>query len=312
MVDLSNSWLRHRLTVGMLMAAVLGACDPEASSDAEQPGSDAGSASRLASAAPERSEPLPDRDGDGWIDADDPAPDDAAKPGDFSTPEAILMDGRVKRALDAAQKAGYPLRPSLARSPRDPSGLFRQEDRAGRFVATSNGADVGIRLAGAELNLTVYGDLTLDAAAISFTGGKPTAFSVSQGAQVRGTDEVVTTYTRTKQTCTLAGADFTVWSVGVSTDSEAKGATPQTVSLRVTIGTAGELNSACADYLVANVEEDGGWSAAVVPSARRITPSEAQFMCKDAGAAYVPTQRWTRKDGTSCECTKDYAVSCER
>ena len=232
-------------------------------------------------------------------------------PGDFSTPEAILDDPGVKRALEAAAKAGFPLTPHLETDPPDLSGLFRREDRAGRFVATSNGSDVNIRLAGSEYRLTAYRDLTLDDASVSFTRGKRSAFSLTRGALVRGTDEGYTTYTRTKERCTLADAEFSFWSVGISADSEASDGTTQTTTLRVTVATEGKPNRACSDYFVADMEEVGGWSVVASPADKRISPSQADFMCVDESSAYVPTEHWTRKDGKHCECTEEHSISCE-
>jgi hypothetical protein len=34
-------------------------------------------------------------------------------------------------------------------------------------------------------------------------------------------------------------------------------------------------------------------------------------MCVDEDRGYVPAETWTETDGTPCECTSDFAVSCD-
>jgi hypothetical protein len=253
-----------------------------------------------------------DDDNDGFVDEDDPSPKDPKVPGDFSTPEKILADPRVTMALAALKDAGYDLKTHTETSPPDISGYYRKESGTGSFVANSGGGGVGETIVGQELHDIQHDDGHLDGYSVAFNGGVATSYSIGRSTIIRGTGNEYTTYSTSRGVCTESNSNYTLFALTITSASvdPTTGNLVDQLSLGVTIGALGELTSACAERYDGNVENVGEWTASQTDLQQRVQPSDLDYMCVDADAAYVPTQSWTKSDGTACECTSAYATSC--
>jgi hypothetical protein len=254
-----------------------------------------------------------DDDNDGFRDDDDPAPLDATDPGDFSTPEAILNDPRVRTVLDEIKSEGYEFMTHTELTPPDLSGFYRAPTATGKFIATGNGVDVGGALAGWECQLIQPNMNNLSSKSVSYiSSGVATGYSDSQGALIRGQGYQYSAYWRTLGTCTESDSHYNVWSVGIETASidPASGNIVNLRFLGVTIRTDGTLTSACANRSGGNSEIVGGWALSEKPLINRANPTSLQYLCVDTDTGYIPGDTWTRADSTACQCTTSYKVSC--
>lgn len=312
-----------------------GSEDPEGNSTAASGGSDAGASGAGSDTGPSsgtappgggETEPDtdadgvadsldPDDDNDGFSDANDPAPLDASVPGDFSTPEAILADPLVRAALEEAEGQGFAVEALTGAAPRDIGGYYLEPDGETTFVASDNGESVGGTRLGAEFRYDRRDDDTVDSAVVNFDGTEPRSYSLSRGALLRGEGDRYTRYSRSRVTCTVDGADFTVLFVGIST-GELDSASGDIVGRRrisISVDTEGELTERCATLVAGGAELVGGWSASESNRVFRVEPSEFRFMCvaDDGERAFAPTESWTESDGERCACTTDYTTECE-
>ena len=253
-----------------------------------------------------------DDDNDGFLDGDDPSPKDPNVPGDFSTPEKILADPRVVKALAALADAGYHLKTHTETSPPDISGYYRKADGEGSFVANSGGGGVGQSITGEEFREILNADGRYDSYSVSFANGSPLTFGLGRSRIVRGTGNEFTIYSTAHGVCTENDSNYTLFSIGITSASvdPATGDWLGALALGVTIGTMGELTDACASRYNGLVEKTGEWTASQEDRDEKVAVSELEYMCVDGDAAYVPTQTWTGTGGKACQCTTDYAVSC--
>lgn len=255
----------------------------------------------------------PDDDNDGFLDGDDPAPLDASIPGDFSTPEAVLADPRVKTALKAASDAGYPVATHTEHDAPSVAGYYSSADATGTFVATGDGTSVGNAIAGGESRLAMTSSDTFDSAGVGFTGGSPVSYSVTRGQMLRGTEHEISVYSTGKAVCTISGAHYTVWviSVASATLDATSGDWKDNASVGVSVLTDGSLTTACKDSFAGNVEVEGGWYASQRPLSAKIQPSALEYMCVDGDEGYIPEETWTGSGNKACSCGTDYKVSCQ-
>jgi hypothetical protein len=253
-----------------------------------------------------------DDDDDGFVDLDDPAPLDRTLPGDFSTPEAILADARVRAALQAAADAGIEFPTHTELDAPSIAGLYISPDEVGEFVASGDGSDIGRSIAGYESRITLADGDRIDSASVGFNRGEPVGFSLSQGILLRGVRDAYTTYGRSKIVCTENGSDYTMWTINIGSASLSPATSEHTglVSATVTVAVEGTLTSTCARRYAGNVERAGGWVVAQSPGLQKVDIDELEFMCVDGGSAYVPTEAWQRSATISCVCTSTYTVSC--
>ena len=240
------------------------------------------------------------------------SPLDTDAPGDFSTPEKVLADPRIVAAIEGLRDAGFEFEPHLETDPPDLTGYFRKADGEGEFVANSGGGGIGVNMVGFEVRtrLTEDRDRTLDTARVGFTSGEPISFSIVTSQTLRGTGNEFTIYTTVRSVCTEAGTNYERFAVAIDTGTvDAAGNLIDTLGLNATVATEGELTDKCASRANGLTENENEWSASLVPLQAKVEASELEFMCVDAADAFVPTERWSR-DGTTCECTLDYEVSC--
>lgn len=254
-----------------------------------------------------------DDDGDGFLDGDDPLPLDAAVPGNFSTPESILADARVRAALEAAAAKGYPLGMSTARTPPDISGYWAIPDGTGEFVATGDGRGVGQKRVGTETRRRVDDELVSQVVGVSFDGPNETSYTIAAGNIVRGEGSSFTEYSRYKIVCNESGSDFAMYGIGLLSGSveQATGNLVDVRLLSVTVATTGMLTSACESRFSGNTEQVGGWSLAAIPIVEKRTVAQLEHLCVDGENAYAPTEQWMSADGKQCSCGTDYEKVCE-
>lgn len=254
-----------------------------------------------------------DDDGDGFQDVDDPAPLDNTRPGNFSTPEAILADPVVQQALSDAEAGGNAIRTDTELSPPSLGGYYNRAEAAGRFIATSDNTDIGRGLVGSESRLNQSADGAVAIASVAYGEARPVSFRISEGSVIRGKDNLFTIYSRGKGTCTESGSDYQTFGVSITTGEldPLTGNMINNQTLGVTVDTEGVLTTACANRIAGSVENVGEWSMYEYPLNQSVEPSALIYMCVDADAAYAPTENWTSNDGMACSCTTDYQISCQ-
>ncbi len=254
-----------------------------------------------------------DDDGDGFNDVDDPAPLDSSIPGDFSTPEAILNDPAIQRALTDSEAAGFPVAAETALNPPDLTGYYNRDDGAGNFPANSSSFDQGRRWAGAETRFDQEANTSFSRANVSYTGFQPVSFSLTSGSFIRGDDNRYTTYSRGASTCTEDGSEYTIFTVTISSAelNPVTGDIEGFRSISTTVDVEGVLTDSCADRLTGERELVDSWSVAEVDLISRVEPSDLIYMCVDEDIGYVPTETWTDSGGMACSCTTDYMISCQ-
>ena len=253
-----------------------------------------------------------DDDNDGFPDTDDPMPLDASVPGDFSTPAAILADSRVKAALEGAAAKGLNVATHLETDAPDITGYYVLGDGAGTFVATGNNVGIGTHRIGYELRYTTHPETTtVDSADVGFTRGRADVFELANGQLLRGTANEITIYARVKSACTTGNASFTVWSIAIISASVDSATGSWTSHAEVGVDVLTQGTAGCRSQYIANFATVGGWYGVSTPVATKTAVSALKYMCKDEGIGYVPTETWTRSDGSACQCTTNFGVSCK-
>ena len=112
-----------------------------------------------------------DDDNDGFDDTEDPDPLDAANPGDFSTPQAILADARVQAAIQQLESQGIHIQASTDLDPPSIAGNYLWAENEGVFTATSNGEQVGNLRVGSVFTYTDTGNHTVSSVGYDFIFG---------------------------------------------------------------------------------------------------------------------------------------------
>ena len=254
-----------------------------------------------------------DDDNDGFDDTDDPAPLDQNIPGDFYTPEAIINNPLMKKALEITKDQGFNLRTERGLNPPDLTGYYSIAAGHGVVLLTSNGESINVRFIGRESKITSEPNNKIARVDVGFSNAKPVAFSLAKGSIIRGEGNDFTIYTRGKYSCTDEGSDFNTSYVLISSAS-VEPLTKNIVGTKrifLTVATQGELTQVCADSIVADSEYKGGWSFASFDLTKRVDVNALKYMCIDEGKAYAPTEKWKNSSGSACSCTKKYQVSCQ-
>lgn len=252
-----------------------------------------------------------DLDGDGFANADDPAPNDPMIPGDFSSVEAILADPRVTQALEELNGADPFFLPQTETNPPDVSGYYRKADNAGTFTRTSNGAEVGRTVIGLE-HADVVASGSLDSKVAGFIGTSVVTTTNSSGQFLRGTGNSFTAYSRDATLCTLNGGAHRTFGIR-TTRGQIEPVTLDIVNVQVfsvTVATEGTLTTECAGLRVADTENVNGWAYWTAPRDERITENELLYLCVDEGEAFLPNESWTR-GFTQCTCNSGSEETCE-
>jgi hypothetical protein len=226
----------------------------------------------------------------------------------------MLNDPAVQSALEEARDAGVEIVTHTERQPPDLTGYYSYALRAGRWIASGNGANVGFASAASEMRVDMRPDGTADTAfASSFDGVTPASSGMDDGYFVRGSGNEVTLYGRRSFTCDFSGADYTLLQsyIWTGTIDETTGDWLDQKQFTATTATSGELTTDCAEGIAGNEEVVGGWAVAHIPIATKITVGELVLMCAGEDRGYIPTETWEEADGTFCECTSDFAVACD-
>jgi len=252
-----------------------------------------------------------DSDGDGFYDAIDPAPHDASNPGDFSTPEKILENPKVKTALEAAKKHGVPVRADLGHNPPTLTGYYKQRVAEGRIVATSTGMDAGHLLAGLESRVSTKGE-RFESASVQSDYFEALAYTYVKGSILRGEGSNFSTYEPYKLVCTENGSNYATYGIKVRSATQDKESGNLSAANMISVGLAssGTLTSACDERLAGSARAK--WVVSKEAPSQKITDVEDfEYMCVDGDKAYIPGEKWKNKEKKSCKCTTDYDVECE-
>ena len=225
-----------------------------------------------------------DDDDDGFLDLDDPAPTDGANPGDFSDPESIVSDPRVRDALARANAQGISVPTETALSAPNIAGYYFKQAGNGEFVAGGDSTGIGQAVIGYELRVDLDGRGYASSRSVGIVGGSDmaTSFTIAKGQLLRGEGNRFTLYTRAKLTCTEQGSSYTTWSIGIfSASVAASGDWTDVASLAVTVATEGELTAACAARRTSNGELEGGWTIFQAPLYEKVDLSEFGYLRVD-------------------------------
>ena len=251
-----------------------------------------------------------DSDGDGFYDAIDPAPNDATNPGDFSSPEKILDNPKVKVALQAAKNHGMTIRTDLGHNPPDLSAYY-SASVGGGIVATESGRDAGSMLTGSESRVRTNGE-HYEKASVYYDFIEAVAFSYTKGSFLRGEENHFTIYSPEKTTCTEAGSNYSIYSVYIESAvrDPQSGILSERKYTSINLTSSGTLTSACDNRLSGGGKNK--WTIGYIePSSKINDVTDLEYMCVDDNKAYIPNETWKNSDKQSCKCTTDYEVECE-
>jgi hypothetical protein len=226
----------------------------------------------------------------------------------------ILNDPAVHSALEEARDQGVDIPTHTEKDAPDPSGYYWFAPRAGTWVASGNGANVGFTTHALEMRVALNSDGTVDTASVNSPDGfTPANSAVNEGYLLRGAGDEVTLYGNRTIECNLDGSSYTIVQAYIWTGTF-DGGTGDWLDQRqfvATTSTEGELTAACEEGLVGNTEVVGGWAVVTIPEATKITVDDLVLMCVDGDAGYVASESWVGEGGTACECTPEYVIACE-
>ena len=251
-----------------------------------------------------------DSDGDGFYDTIDPAPHDASNPGDFSSPEAIINNPKVKAALQIAKEHGVDINPNLGNKPPNLTGYYIRESRGGTTVATETGVDIGSSWVGKELRIETKGKHYLHYNT-SFTDGGYLGVGYEVGSTLGGDGNSFTIYSPTRFGCfEKDGGNYSTPVIKIiSGTRDSDGDLVNRRYLFVKVGTStGTYTAAC------DARKPGGavnkWTIARYAPLKNVDVDELRYMCIEDNKAYVPKEIWTNSEKQSCTCTKDIEIEC--
>jgi len=240
-----------------------------------------------------------DSDGDGFYDAIDIAPSDASVPGDFSTPEKILANEKVKYMLKKAKENDVNVHTYLEHNPPNFTGYYRSEE-GGHAGSIVNGHYVRPFIYyGTERRICTVKDYYEEY-------GSP--FSLSRGA--------ISPYTRKHAMIRGSNSHFTSYEPRINSCSRSNGKHLNAI----------DISSAKLDNdggivdiktITVTVYKDPGCNddrsvVSKYPDNKKINDlSDLEYMCVDGDKAYIPTETWKNKAKESCKCTADIEIECE-
>jgi hypothetical protein len=243
----------------------------------------------------------PDDDNDGFVDVDDPAPRNRAKPGDFSTPERILRNAKVRQAIVALRKRGYLLPTSTDVSPPVLQGFYVRQPRAGRVFATSDGGAIAEPFMGAEM----YLEGSRDSVSTLVTRFTPSDLvDVDRAyASLRGRGDYYTLYTRESVACPGANSKSSLQTITIESGrvEATSGDRRDAISVSVIVGRSGPRARNCGPRQ---------WWAGSVLRVEKARANELSYLCASDEAAHAPGESWTGRDGGTCSCSNTRQVEC--
>lgn len=202
----------------------------------------------------------PDADNDGFLNEDDPAPLDAANPGDFSSPEAILADDRIATAIAEVQQAEVGFTPLTGNDPPDLGGTYRAEEEAGFVLASSSHTDLNASRAGTQSTFRpVRGETDVwKEDGFEFASGM-TTFAFGRRTTIRGSGQNFTLYSTSAGRCAQDSGDFTAYQILLRTGSidPESGDMINVLELHITVATLGVPTQNC--QLLGDNEFPGNW-----------------------------------------------------
>ena len=235
-----------------------------------------------------------DSDGDGFYDGIDPAPNDASNPGDFSTPEKMLANAKVKKALDIAKSHGVDMAPQLGTNPPNLTGYYQKDIGTGRFVATETGVENGATIYGVEKNVCSEGSWYQEKV-VEFTEGSSEKYHYANyNVHLRGSGKQFTYYKLSNYSCKGGGTGYGVYILSTSLDTEGNEVNARSVQVQFT----GSSNCEA-------------WKVRTLGTYEKVNDIDnLTHMCVDEGKTYFYKDTWKNKAGESCRCNSDYESVC--
>ena len=235
-----------------------------------------------------------DSDGDGFHDGIDPAPKDASNPGDFSSPEKILANPKVKKALAIAKSHGVNMSPQLGKNPPNLTGYYHKNVYTGYIIATETGLDNGTTLAGAEKNICTKGSWYQEKV-VEFIGIYSEEYSNAlRRAYLRGSGQQFTYYMNYSFSC-KGGTGYGVYIYSANLDTDGNQVNARSLKVQLT----GSSNCEA-------------WEVHTLDTFEKVNDlDELTNMCVDEGKTYFFNETWKNKDKESCRCDSYYDVECE-
>ena len=235
-----------------------------------------------------------DSDGDGFNDLVDPAPNNASNPGDLSSPEKILANPKVKKALDIAKAHGVDIAPQLGTNPPKLTGYYHKDYGTGHTVASESGLRNGAILYGAEKNVcseeSWYQEKTVE-----FTGSNSEKFHYEHyNAYLRGSGKQFTFYRNETYSCGGGGKGYGVYIFSASLD-----------------GNGNQVNARSALVQISGPSNCEAWKVRTHDTLGKVNDIDnLTHMCVDEGKTYFYKDTWKNKGGESCRCNSDYESVC--
>jgi len=238
-----------------------------------------------------------DSDGDGFHDDIDIAPSDASIPGDFSTPEKILANPKVQKALKIAKENNVNIATALGNNPPNLTGYYRMESGGGDIVATETGLNNSEYFYGIETKVCTDKKYYEYVGSSFGYGNRFMGKTIVKNAMIRGDGKNFTHYI--PQTIICKGErQSRIWIVSGKVNSDGNIVNRKVVF--ISVGTA-SIAQTC-----------NKWEVGYYENNNRITNlDELEYMCVDGKKAYVPGETWKNKDKESCTCTKDVEIECK-
>ena len=237
---------------------------------------------------------LPDSDGDGFHDGIDPAYKDASNPGDFSSPEKILANPKVKKALAEAKAHGVDIAPQLGKNPPNLTGYYHKDYGTGRVVASESGVKNGAFLYGAEKNVCTSGSW-YQQKTVEFTeSDSEISHYTDYNAYLRGSGKQVTYYKLANYSCDGGGSSVGVYIYSANLDADGN-----------------QVNAKSIQVMLSDSSNCEAWKVRTIDTIGKVNDLDnLTHMCVDEGKTYLLNETWKNKGGESCRCNSDYESVC--
>ena len=237
---------------------------------------------------------LPDTDGDGFHDGIDPAFQDASNPGDFSTPEKILANPKVKKALAIAKSHGVNMAPQLGKNPPNLTGYYHKDIATGSIVASETGAENGAKIAGVEENSCSDGSWYQEKAVEFVESGSERYHKTDYNVYLRGSGKQFSYYKLANYSCDRGGSSLGVYIYSGSLDTNGNQVNVRSVQVQL----SGSSNCEA-------------WKVRTHDTYEKVNDIDnLTHMCVDEGKTYFYKDTWKNKGGESCRCNSDYESVC--
>jgi len=236
-----------------------------------------------------------DSDGDGFHDAIDIAPNDASIPGDFSTPEKILANEKVKYMLKKGKENDVKVHTYLEHNPPNLTGYYKSEE--GGYAGSIINDNFVLPFVYLASEKRVCSTKERYDEYFSFAG-KNTSLYSRKYAMLRGNKKEYTIYSPYLGICQNNRKKHyngvNIYSAKLNSEGDLIKSSEITVAL----------------YTGSNCK--GSFVVSHYSDAKKVTDlDELEYMCVDGDKAYIPKETWKNKAKESCKCTANIEIECE-